>query len=696
MDRTIRVLFVEDSPFDVKLECRQLEREQLDFEWQAVASEPEMRKALETFHPDVVLSDFSMPGFSGLAALKIMRASAPHIPLIFVSGTIGEELAVRCLREGATDYILKGNLSRLGSSVRRALEEVEQNRKVQETEQARARLVEILEATPDIVATTGPDGRITYMNEAGCRLLGVSEDEVIGRPAKSFYSSRTRELISGEAIPAAMDQGAWQGETALLTRSGAEIPVSQVIVAHKTASGTAKFLSGIARDVRERKTFEAQIYHLAHHDPITGLPNRSMLGDRASQALVHARRSGRSAALLAIHIDNFALVDEGLGHAAGEGLLAEIGARIRAAVREDDTVARLAADEFAVLLADLARTEDAHAVARKILAALAPPLSAGELRMRVTASIGAAVHPEDGNEFDALMRNAGAAMRRVAAQGRGGFQYYASGMTSESLDRLAMEAGLQAALERRELMLYYQPQFDIRTQKLLGVEALMRWPAADGSMISPARFIPVAEESGLIRALGEWALLEACTTVLGWSEAERPPVRVAVNVSPHQLSIGGFAETVERVLETTGFPADLLEIEITEGALIGGGNAPEAALRRIKLLGVTVSVDDFGTGYSSLSYLSRLPIDRLKVDRSFVRRMVDDSRDAAIVRAIVSLGHGLGLAVVAEGVETRAQLAMLAEMGCDEAQGYLLAQPSAGDAIRSMLGLSHPATAERG
>jgi len=622
-----------------------------------------------------------------------MRTDAPEIPLIFVSGTIGEEMAVRCLREGATDYILKGNLNRLGNAVRRAIEQVEQHQKVRDTERARTQLVEILEATPDIVATTDTEGCITYMNEAGCRLLGVSEKDVIGRQAKSFYSQRTRELISSEAIPAVLAQGAWQGETALVTRSGTEIPVSQVIVAHKTPSGSPKFLSGIARDVRERKTFEAQIYRLAHHDPVTGLPNRSMLGDRATQALVHARRSGRSAAILALHVDNFGLVSEGLGHATGEGLLAEIGARIRAAVRDGDTVARIAADEFAVLLADLARTEDAHTVARKILAALAPPLSVGDLRVRVTASIGAAVHPGDGEDFDSLMRNAGAAVRRVAAQTRGGFQFYASGMTEESQGRLAMETGLQGALERRELVLYYQPQYDIRSQKLLGVEALMRWFVADGSMIPPTRFIPVAEESGLIRALGEWALAEACSSVLGWADGDAPPVRVAVNVSPHQLSVSGFAETVERVLETTGFPPGMLEIEITEGALMGGGGAPEAALRQVKALGVNVSVDDFGTGYSSLSYLSRLPIDRLKVDRSFVRRMGADSRDAAIVRTIISLGHGLGLSVVAEGVETREQLAMLADMGCDEAQGYLFSQPATGETIRGLLGIPHEVTA---
>jgi diguanylate cyclase (GGDEF)-like protein/PAS domain S-box-containing protein len=685
MDREMRLLFVEDSADDVAIECRQLEREKLPFEWRAVASAPALRQAIEEFQPDVVLSDFSMPGFSGIEALQIMKACAPTVPFIFVSGTIGEELAVQCLREGATDYVLKGNLKRLGPAVRRATIEAEEHARAREAEQARVRLAEILEATTDVVATTDPEGRMTYLNEAGCRLLGVSADEIVGRSAGVLYAPWAEDLIRVEAIPAAQKHGAWQGEAALVTRRGEEIPVSQVIVAHKGEDGKARFLSGIARDVRERKNFEARIYHLAHHDPLTGLPNRSLLGDRVTQAFVHAKRSGRSAVLLAINVDNFRLVNEGFGHTAGDLVLEEIGARLRAAVRDGDTVARTGTDEFVILLADLARPDDAHVVAHKVLDSLAPPLHIGKQALRVTASIGAAIYPADGEDFETLLRNAGAAMHRVKTQDRGGFQYYAAEMTQEALDRIEIESGLQVALQRGELALHYQPVYEIGSHRMLGVEALMRWFGPNGKPVSPDRFIPVAEETGLIRTLGEWALAEACSTILGWTRAGRPAVRVAVNVSPRQLNADGFIDAVDGVLRATGFPAELLELEITESALMGGGGAAIEALDQLKTLGVTIAIDDFGTGYSSLSYLSRMPIDRLKVDRSFVHRMTTDRHDEAIVRTVISLGRGLGLGVVAEGVETKEQLAMLAEMGCDEAQGYLFAAPASSERVQAML-----------
>jgi diguanylate cyclase (GGDEF)-like protein/PAS domain S-box-containing protein len=681
----MRLLFVEDSERDVKLECRQLERENVKFNWQAVSSDEGLRKALKEFDPHIVVSDFSMPGFSGLQALEIVKTVAPDVPFIFVSGTIGEEMAVRCLREGATDYILKNNLNRLANTVRRAFEQAEQQALAREAEVTKARLAEILEATPDIVTTVDWQGRIVYMNEAGCRLLGLEPEAIIGRKVKEFYTQGAMEHIVAQAVPAALEQGAWQGETTLLTGDGIEIPVSQVIVAHKSLQDEDRLLSSISRDVRERKTFEERIYHLAHHDSLTGLPNRSMLGDRATQALIHARRGGRPAVLLVVHLNNIALVSDGFGHTESDKVLEEVGKRLRNAVRDGDTVARIGADEFAILLADLARAEDSHAVARKIVTELNPPIRVGTRELRVAASIGAAVFPTDGQEFDALLRNAGAAMRRVVAQSRDSFQFYAAEMTTDSLDRLEIETGLQGALDRNEIVMHYQPQFDIRTRRLIGVEALMRWFTPDGKAISPLRFIPVAEETGMIRALGERALRDACTAGLAWMKAGFPPTRVAVNVSTRQLSDEGFADSVRRILQTTGFAPDMLELEITESALINKGETALATLTGLKALGVNIAIDDFGTGYSSLSYLSRLPIDRLKVDRSFVERMTGDKRDAGIVQTVVSLAHGLGLGVIAEGVETEEQLLMLAQMQCDEAQGYLLGRPADADRVLAML-----------
>jgi len=685
MAETVRVLFVEDQPDDVELIRRRLQRDLLAVEGRTVTTESGLREALAECLPDVVLCDYTIPGFSGRQALNIVRAQAPFVPFIFVSGTIGEETAVECLREGATDYLLKGNLSRLAAAVRRAIAEAAERAHVREVEQARAHLAEILEATSDLVTMADLERKVTFINEAGCRLLGVTREQALHRPVDDFYASWARELVRHEAIPSALRHGTWQGETAVMARTGEEIPLSQVLVAHTGPDGKARFFSTIARDIRERKAYEARLRHLANFDALTGLPNRSLFGDRTAQSLVHARRTRSCLAVVAIGLDGFKRINEAFGHPAGDQVLREAAARLLAGVREGDTAARVGADEFAVLLSDLARPEDVYPVVRTLLDALALPQPAGGEELRVTASAGAAIFPADGEDFETLANNAGAAMRQAKSVERGNFQYYAAAITDGTLARLKIETGLRAALRDGDLVLHYQPQYELQSGRMAGAEALMRWLGADGKPIGPAQFIPVAEETGLIRSLGEWALAEACHTALEWTRAPGPPLTLAVNVSPLQLHGEGIAAVVERVLRTSGFPAGQLELEITESALMSDQAGALEALARLKALGVKIAIDDFGTGYSSLSYLSRLPIDRLKVDQSFVRRMIIDPRDAAIVRAVILLGHGLGLTVLAEGVETAEQLRILQEMGCDQAQGFFLSAAVAGDRLQMLL-----------
>jgi diguanylate cyclase (GGDEF)-like protein/PAS domain S-box-containing protein len=689
----VNVLFVEDSEIDVELELRALQRDGLQILFQRVDSESTLRQALATALPDAILSDFSMPGFDGLQALKLTRELAPRVPFIFVSGTIGEERAIEAIRMGATDYVLKNNLRRLSTSLRRALSEASERERVRVAESERARLVEIMEATSDYVGMSDPEGRQIYLNAAGRRLVGIAEDQVAGKRILGIYPDWARRVIEEEARPAAARDGLWQGETAMLSPDGSEVPVSQVVIAHRNPEGGVRFYSTIARDISERKAYEARIQHLANYDALSGLPNRSLLADRAAQAISHARRHQRVCALIALTVDRFKLLNESYGHAATDALLKAVGERLTGALRDGDTMAHLGGDTFAALASSLARPEDVLGVVRKIRdMALAPFVVEGR-EVHVDLSIGASVFPRDGEQFDLLLRNADAAMNRVKAAAGGGFQFYAAAMTKEATDRVEIEGALHGAAARGELQLHYQPQVELATGRAVAAEALMRWTHPQRGSVPPGQFVPIAEQSDLIVSLGEWALQESCRQLRRWNN---PQLRVAVNVSPRQFRSPGFAEAVARALREHGIEGRRLEIELTEGVLIEDRDQAVAILESLKQTGVQIAIDDFGTGYSSLSYLSGLPIDCLKIDRAFVVRIGKGGRDAAIVQAIISLAHSLGMRVLAEGVETAEQADFLRAHGCDEAQGYLFARPCAADAAGLLLAAdSLPVSAQR-
>jgi diguanylate cyclase (GGDEF)-like protein/PAS domain S-box-containing protein len=681
-DTLTNLLFIEDSEMDVEPELLALQRDGLEIVFQRVDSEAALRQALGTVRPDVILSDFSMPGFDGLQALKLSREIAPRVPFIFVSGTIGEERAIEAIRNGATDYVLKNNLRRLPTSVRRAIAEAAERERVRVAEAERARLVEIMEATSDYVGMSDPDGRQIYLNRAGRKLVGLTEQEVQGKHIFTIYPEWARRVIEEEARPAALRDGLWQGETAMLAPTGAEVPVSQVVIAHRNADGGVRFYSTIARDISDRKAYEARIQHLANFDALSGLPNRSLLADRAAQAIVHARRQSRVCGLIELNIDRFKLLNESYGHAVADALLKAVAERLKEAVRDGDTVARLGADAFAVLASSLARPDDVLYTVRKIREVAATPFHVEGREVRIDLSIGASVFPRDGEEFDLLLRNADAAMNRVKAAGGGGFQFYAAAMTKEATDRVEIEAALHGAAQRGEVQLHYQPQVELAAGRVVAVEALMRWTHPQRGPVPPGQFIPIAEQSDLIVSLGEWALQEGCRQLARWNN---PALRMAVNVSPRQFRSAGFVEAVARALSAHGIPGERLELELTEGVLIEDREQAVAILERLKRTGVKIAIDDFGTGYSSLSYLSGLPIDCLKIDRAFVVAAGKGGRDAAIVQAIISLAHSLGLRVLAEGVETEAQADFLRAHGCDEAQGYLFARPSAAADVAQLI-----------
>ena len=450
--------------------------------------------------------------------------------------------------------------------------------------------------------------------------------------------------------------------------------------------GAFKGYRGTGRDITEQRRSEEQIRHMAHHDALTQLPNRALLQDRIGQAIAKARRNKEVLALLFIDLDRFKLVNDSLGHPVGDRLLQAVARRLLTCTRAADTVARIGGDEFVVLLGDLDRPETARHVAQKVLEALAEPVTLDGHSLQVTPSIGICAYPNDGEDVDTLMRNADTAMYHAKQVGRNNFQFFTQSMNEAAQQRLHLENDLRHAAERGELLLHYQPQIDLRTGGIVGFEALLRWRHPQRGMISPAEFIPAAEETGLISPIGEWVLRTVSAQATAWHGSGHAQLQAAVNCSAKQFQDEGFVGAVARILRESAMPAERLELEITESVIIQHSEEVNARFQALEDMGVRISIDDFGTGYSSLSYLKRLSIHQLKIDQSFVRDIGADPNDAAIVSAIVTIAHSLGLEVVAEGVETPEQLAFLRAVGCDAAQGYLFSKPLPAAEFERLLG----------
>jgi diguanylate cyclase (GGDEF)-like protein/PAS domain S-box-containing protein len=447
---------------------------------------------------------------------------------------------------------------------------------------------------------------------------------------------------------------------------------------------------GTGRDITEQKQVEEKIRHMAHHDALTGLPNRVLLHDRVSQAIAQAQRNREVLAMLFIDLDRFKTVNDSLGHHVGDLLLKTVGRRLETCTRGSDTVARIGGDEFVVLLGELDQPEDARHVAQKVLDALSEPVTIDTHELKVTPSIGICVYPHDGADVETLMRNADTAMYHAKQMGRNNYQFFTQAMNDAAQERLLLENDLRHAVERGEFTLHYQPQLDLKTGRIVGFEALVRWLHPQRGMVGPSQFVPAAEETGLIGQIGEWVLREACSQARAWHRAGHSELQVSVNCSAQQFQRESFVEAVGDVLRATGLPAERLDLEITESVIIQHSEAVIARFQALDNMGVRISIDDFGTGYSSLSYLKRFAIHQLKIDQSFVRDISSDPDDAAIVSAIIAIAHSLGLQVVAEGLEAPEQLAFLRALGCDVAQGYYFSKPVPAEEFERLLETWNP------
>lgn len=527
-----------------------------------------------------------------------------------------------------------------------------------------------------ITSSTQLDHPIVYVNPAFERITGYSAEEVIGQSGRFLVRDDFNQRGLGtirEALRCRREAHAilrnYRKDGSLFWNELFIAPVRD-----ESGSMTTHFVS-ILNDVSERISYEQQLEFHANHDALTGLANRNLLNDRIAQALAQARADGLLVGVLLLDLDRFKLINDGFGHSPANELLKSVAHRLNQSVRDTDTVARLGGDEFVVVIGRLQSADDLSIVAGKILRSLNQPFIMEGKEIFVTASVGAALYPRDGDHGEILLRNADVAMYRVKEHGRNNYRFYAPEMTHMAIDRLDMEGNLRRALERGELQVYYQPLVDLGSGGIVGAEALVRWQHPRIGMIQPGEFIPLAEDTGLIIPLGQLVLRQVCADILDWQAAGLPPVKISINLSARQFRQDDLSATIRNVLDETGVEGGRLAFELTESMVMHDVENTLVTLRELKKLGATISLDDFGTGYSSLSYLKRFPIDTLKIDRSFVRDIHEDKDDAAIAHAVIAMAHKLGIKVIAEGVETRDQLRLLSEFSCDEIQGYLFSRP---------------------
>jgi diguanylate cyclase (GGDEF)-like protein/PAS domain S-box-containing protein len=525
---------------------------------------------------------------------------------------------------------------------------------------------------------TSPDGHFIEANPALAQICGFdSVDELVGAcrdiGAQLYVDPERREKF----MRLVTVRGSVSGfESQIYRKNGDVIWVSENARAVVDDNGAVHAYEGMLADITERKLYQARIERQANYDTLTGLANRSLLQDRLQQSMLACSIYGSRLAVAFIDLDRFKFINDSLGHHIGDELLKCIADRLTSCVRDIDTVARLGGDEFVLLIRDQAGSPDSLGkMMERILAVVAEPWIIEQGEFNVTASVGVARYPDDGADAQTLLKHADSAMYRAKDRGRNGVQFFTNDLNVQMIENLEMESKLRRALEREQFLLHYQPRIDLSSGDCLGAEALIRWQVSPQEIISPRRFIPLAEETGLIVPIGRWVLETACRQNKAWQDMGLAPIVVSVNVSARQFHRDDFVQTVVAVLKKTGLEARYLEIELTESMVMHDAEKLVAMLDELKRIGVQMSVDDFGTGYSSLSYLKRFPVDRLKIDRSFVQDVMSDSDDATIVRTIIALGHNLGLHIVAEGVETAEQSDFLRQNGCDEAQGYFFGRP---------------------
>jgi diguanylate cyclase (GGDEF)-like protein/PAS domain S-box-containing protein len=692
-----RLLLIEDNPGDVRL-LREMLNEQDSHNTSVTNAECmiEAEQRLAERVTDIILLDPGLPDAQGMEAVRRVQAVAPHIPLLVLTGLDDEALAARALQEGAQDYLIKGQVE--GRGLLRALRYAAERKVLEEAlfvEKERAQVT--LNCIGDAVACTDMAGDLTFLNVVAEKLTGWSWQEAEGRPmAQVFHilDATTRDIVPNPMDRAVgRDQiGELPPDSILIRRDGLEIPIEDSVAPIYDPHGQSIGAVIVFRDVSTARAMTVQMTYSAQHDVLTGLPNRMLLNDRVGHAIAFATRHRKKAALLFLDLDGFKHINDSLGHPIGDQLLQSIANRLVSCVRSSDTVSRQGGDEFIVLLSEVERPEDISIMTKRILEALAEAHSIDEHDLHITTSIGVTIYPDDGTDAETLIKNADTAMYQAKDNGRQSYRFFEPAMNVRAVERQFLEQSLRRALERHEFTLHYQPKINLQTREVTGAEALIRWTHPARGPISPAEFIPIAEDCGLILPIGNWVLREACRQAQAWVNEGLTLATMAVNISAMEFCDGDFLEGVFAVLKDTGLDPQSLELELTESVFMKRAELAESVLKTLRGKGIQLALDDFGTGYSSLSYLGKYQVDCLKIDQSFIRQITTVPDEASIVTAMISMGRSLNLRVVAEGVETQEELAFLQAHECDDVQGYYFSRPVPAQRFARLLtsGDDHP------
>ncbi|MEM8808138.1 MAG: EAL domain-containing protein [Cyanobacteria bacterium P01_G01_bin.38] len=687
MDESLNVLMIEDSEDDALLLLRALRRGDFDLVWERVQTAESLRTLLTTQTWDVIISDYRLPGFDAPTALNIVKQSQLDIPFIVVSGTIGERLAVDMMKAGAHDYLMKENLTRLPEAVRREVRDAKIRAERKQAEILLRRQQAAIDAAIDGIGILQGDTYV-YANQAHLDLFGFDcLEELVGQTWRVLYSKAEIERFEQTVLPMLERDRSWQGEAIATRKDGSTF--AQGVSLTFTEDG---LLICVCRDISDFKRVQEQIIHNALHDPLTNLPNRTLLTQRLELAISRARRlENHHYAVLFLDLDRFKVINDSLGHLVGDQLLTGIAQKLKTQLRDIDLVARLGGDEFVILLEEINGTESVIQIAERILSDCQTPFLIDGHEIFTSLSIGIVLGTPDYHQAADLIRDADIAMYQAKAHEHRSYIFFDATMYAQVLQRLTLETDLRKALVQEELIVYYQPVFNLLNHRLVGLEALVRWQHPTRGLISPCEFVPVAEETGLIVQLDNWVLHQACQQMVDWQTQfpQSCPLKISTNLSTQDLRQSSLIEEINHILARTGLDGDAIILEITESMLIENIDETIDILAQLSAKDIRISIDDFGTGYSSLKYLHRLPVNNLKIDRSFVGQMHIENRNYQVVSTIIALGNQLDLKVVAEGIETPQQLQQLQQLGCQLGQGYLFSPPLPAAAIEAQFLAMH-------